>query len=187
MMKLKLYRLALLLQTIGCTDAFISSHRNYRYDGGIQISYKNVRPSSNMNMNRKPKKYSTSTLVVLSNSPDYDNFGLIDENVGTILIVSVAITLLVASQTFINTMLKGDQGLSAFLSDGSGFNKSGYRPRSSKEDQRKDGAPLSGEDPLPWLKLPELDFVEVKGQEKTSYSYYEDDDEEDNFYDDKKK
>eukprot|EP00594_Rhizosolenia_setigera_P008486 CAMPEP_0178963314 /NCGR_PEP_ID=MMETSP0789-20121207/14946_1 /TAXON_ID=3005 /ORGANISM="Rhizosolenia setigera, Strain CCMP 1694" /LENGTH=138 /DNA_ID=CAMNT_0020647751 /DNA_START=65 /DNA_END=484 /DNA_ORIENTATION=+ len=138
-------------------------------------------------MNKKPKKYSTSTLVVLSNSPDYDNFGLIDENVGTILIVSIAITLLVASQTFINTMLKGDQGLSAFLSDGSGFNKSGYRPRSrTKDDQRKDGAPLSGEDPLPWLKLPELDFVEVKGQEK-KYSYYEDEDEEDNFYDDKKK
>ena len=54
-------------------------------------------------------------------------------------------------------MLKGERGLGAFLSDGSGFKKSGFRPL--------DGADMKT-DPLPWLKLPELDFVDVAGQEK---------------------
>lgn len=53
-------------------------------------------------------------------------------------------------------MLEGDQGLGAFLKDGSGYNKSGFRKAAGKTER--------GEDPLPWLKLPQLDFVEVAGQ-----------------------
>lgn len=70
-------------------------------------------------------------------------------------VVLSAVVLGVLIQGFINTMLKGDQGLSAFLSDGSGFNKSNFKPT---ENDRKDN------DPLPWLKLPKFDFVEVAGQ-----------------------
>jgi len=68
-----------------------------------------------------------------------------------------ALTIGVAAQTLINSMLQGDQGLGAFLRDGSGFNKSGFRPTSSKE---------KSDDPLPWLPLPWLDFVDVAGQVK---------------------
>ena len=57
-------------------------------------------------------------------------------------------------------MLDGDQGLGAFLRDGSGYNRSGYRPNTSGDNDS------SSNDPLPWLKLPKLDFVEVAGQEE---------------------
>ena len=64
-------------------------------------------------------------------------------------------------------MLKGDRGLGAFLSDGSGYSGSAFRPRRS-DDRSGTDAPLSGPDPLPWLQLPKLDFVEVAGQESTT-------------------
>lgn len=75
--------------------------------------------------------------------------------------VLVGIILGIASQYLINTMLKGDRGISAFLSDGNGFNNSRFKTIQSSGDTKK-------EDPLPWLKLPKLDFVEVAGQENDS-------------------
>mmetsp|Transcript_49406 Transcript_49406/g.73654 ORF Transcript_49406/g.73654 Transcript_49406/m.73654 type:complete len:108 (-) Transcript_49406:20-343(-) len=57
-------------------------------------------------------------------------------------------------------MLEGDQGLSAFLRDGPGYKKSGYMPGGGNIQK---GA-VSGDDPLPWLSLPNLDFVDVAGQ-----------------------
>ena len=53
-----------------------------------------------------------------------------------------------------------------------GFNKSGFKPRSRRPitDERSipgdTTKPLGGDDPLPWLKLPELDYVDVAGQPK---------------------
>ncbi len=73
-----------------------------------------------------------------------------------LIVVAVALGLGVTAQGFINQMLEGDQGLGAYLKDGSGYNKSGFRKASSKGEK--------GKDPLPWLKLPQLDFVEVAGQ-----------------------
>ena len=75
----------------------------------------------------------------------------------TPILLLVALLLGVAAQTFINEMLKGDQGLGAFLQDGSGYNKSGYKPGKALKE--------SLDDPLPWLKLPQLDFVDVAGQQ----------------------
>ena len=78
----------------------------------------------------------------------------------TVYIALAAIVLGVLSQTFINSMLQGDQGLSAFLKDGQGYNKSNFRPASTNDVEKS----MKREDPLPWLKLPSLDFVEVAGQ-----------------------
>lgn len=80
-----------------------------------------------------------------------------------LLIVSLALILGVAAQGFINSMVSGDRGLGAFLSDGSGFNRSNFKPVDRKS-KKEDNAPLSGADPLPWLKLPKLSYVEVAGQ-----------------------
>jgi hypothetical protein len=74
-----------------------------------------------------------------------------------VLVVGV-IGLAAGAQGLINSMLKGDQGLSNFLSDGQGFSGSGYKPLNERTAGRRP-------DPLPWLKLPKLDFVEVAGQE----------------------
>lgn len=73
-----------------------------------------------------------------------------------VYIVLTAIVLGVLTQSFINSMLTGDQGLSAFLSDGQGFNKSKFRPIRKQSTENND--------PLPWLKLPKLDYVDVAGQ-----------------------
>jgi hypothetical protein len=73
-----------------------------------------------------------------------------------LIVVGVALGLGIAAQGFINQMLEGDQGLGAFLKDGSGYNKSGFRTTNKPKS--------SSNDPLPWLKLPQLDFVEVAGQ-----------------------
>jgi hypothetical protein len=79
-----------------------------------------------------------------------------------VVVVILALVLLVSAQSFINNMLKGDQGLGAFLKDGSGYNRSGYRPSNSKSNNVDN----ANNDPLPWLKLPRLDFVEVAGQKE---------------------
>ena len=74
------------------------------------------------------------------------------------LMAAVALILLITAQSFINQMLEGDQGLGAFLRDGSGYKKSGFRVKKGKD------AGNMVADPLPWLKLPRLDYVDVAGQ-----------------------
>ena len=96
----------------------------------------------------------------------------LDVPLGIPLVVLVAALLAFSAQSWINSLLGGEQGLGAFLSDGSGFNKSGFkqrrRPRNEYGVIPGDATkPLGGSDPLPWLKLPELDFVDVAGQTKT--------------------
>lgn len=81
------------------------------------------------------------------------------------LIVSIALIIGVAAQWFINSMVSGDRGLGAFLSDGSGFNRSNFK-LVDKNNKYEGNSPLSGTDPLPWLKLPKLRYVEVAGQER---------------------
>jgi hypothetical protein len=86
-------------------------------------------------------------------------------SVTPLMVAVVALVLGIAAQTFINQMLEGDQGLGAFLKDGSGYNKSGFRPQSSSKT--KNNSKGKKNDPLPWLKLPQLDFVDVAGQERS--------------------
>jgi hypothetical protein len=83
------------------------------------------------------------------------------------LVAVVALSLLIAAQSFINQMLEGDQGLAAFLKDGSGYNKSAFRSIKQQQQQQTSLSSSSSKDPLPWLKLPQLDFVDVAGQEKS--------------------
>lgn len=76
---------------------------------------------------------------------------------GTPIALVTAIVLFVAAQAFIHQLVSGNQGLGAYLKDGSGYNKSAFQPLNSQEENDKD--------PLSWLSLPKLDFVDVKGQE----------------------
>ena len=103
----------------------------------------------------------------LSSLPQQFESGNIVTVGATPIIALVAIVIGFFAQTFINSMLKGDRGLGAFLSDGSGYSGSAFRPRRSGDRSDTD-APLSGPDPLPWLKLPKLDFVEVAGQQESA-------------------
>ena len=73
-------------------------------------------------------------------------------------VLAFSIFIGVTAQSLINSMIQGDQGLGAFLSDGDGFSNSKFKPVSRK---------TARVDPLPWLKLPKFDFVEVAGQENT--------------------
>jgi hypothetical protein len=73
-------------------------------------------------------------------------------------IVGFALAFGIAAQGWINNMTQGERGLGAYLSDGKGFGGSRFSPAGGSGDA------VSGEDPLPWLKLPKLDFVEVAGQ-----------------------
>ena len=96
----------------------------------------------------------------------------LDVPLGIPLVVLVAAVLAFLAQSWINSLLGGEQGLGAFLSDGSGFNKSGFKQRRRPGNDYgvipgDNTKPLGGPDPLPWLKLPELDFVDVAGQTKT--------------------
>ena len=74
------------------------------------------------------------------------------------VLVITALGLGIAAQSWINQQLEGDQGLGAFLNDGQGYKRSGFRPLT-------DGDRAASNDPLPWLSLPKLDFVEVAGQQ----------------------
>ena len=52
-----------------------------------------------------------------------------------------------------SSLMNGKSGLGAFLQDGKGYKNSAYQPNDNLEKK----------DPLPWLKLPKFDFVEVYG------------------------
>jgi predicted DNA-binding protein (UPF0251 family) len=63
--------------------------------------------------------------------------------------------------------------LGSYLSDGSGYNKSKFKPilpsngattTTTTQKKYNDDRAVQGDDPLPWLRLPNLDFVEVAGQ-----------------------
>ena len=80
------------------------------------------------------------------------------------LVAGVALLIFAAAQTFINQMLNGEEGLGAFLKDGSGYNRSGFNKVTDQKER---------DDPLPWLKLPKFDFVEVAGQVDREAAAYE--------------
>lgn len=104
-------------------------------------------------LQQKPQRY-----MVLISSDDAEFATSILDVSSPLLVGAVALGLGIGAQSFINQMLKGDQGLGAFLKDGSGYNRSGFR-------NKKDEA-AKPSDPLPWLQLPKLDFVQVAGQEE---------------------
>ena len=77
-------------------------------------------------------------------------------------LVLLALAIGSTAQGLINKQLEGDQGLGAFLQDGRGYSNSAFRPLATKTN----GDRAVPQDPLPWLKLPQLDFVEVAGQQQ---------------------
>ncbi|KAG7374712.1 hypothetical protein IV203_013807 [Nitzschia inconspicua] len=112
---------------------------------------------------RTRTRTTTNTIVLSSlDSVVESNLTLLPD-VTPILTAVIALVLLIAAQSFINQLLDGDQGLGAFLKDGSGYNKSGFRTVQQNQKRQQE---QSKKDPLPWLKLPQLDFVDVTGQEK---------------------
>ena len=52
------------------------------------------------------------------------------------MIALVALVLVTAAQMLINSMLNGNQGLSAYLLDSSGYNKRGFKQRDNDTDGR---------------------------------------------------
>ena len=107
----------------------------------------------------------TPTFKLLASPNDIMNDLPPTDSVPLILLAALGIGF--TAQSWINFQLGGDRGLGSFLSDGSGFNRSAFRPRSGTGDISDGTAPVST-DPMPWLKLPRLDFVEVAGQEPMS-------------------
>jgi len=138
-----------------------------QYQGTVFSTIKTIQPNhpENLLVQREHQQRSETNLY---SSYDIENQFLPSNPMTTPLIVILALILLIASQTFINSMLSGDRGLAAFLRDGAGFQKSAFKERKPNAFGKVDAedSSLSNKDPLPWLKLPELDFVEVKGQER---------------------
>jgi hypothetical protein len=77
-------------------------------------------------------------------------------------LVVIAVTLGILANGWIARLLSGEQGLGSYLSDGSGYNKSAFRPILKKDMENR----AVQSDPLPWLRLPQVDFVDVAGQER---------------------
>jgi hypothetical protein len=128
-----------------------------------KINYHNSSIRSvNQNKNHGSQLLSNQFPSALQMTYEYDSTNALTVLLPTSYIVVAAIILGILSQAFINTMLRGDQGLSAFLSDGKGFNKSNFKSVGNSENRRLN----EDDDPLPWLKLPKLDFVDVAGQSK---------------------
>ena len=103
---------------------------------------------------------STSTMPSLSTS----------SSMMPIVITFVALIIGIAAQSFINQMIQGEDGLGAYLQDGTGYNKSNFRVTKKNKGKRNiydiDNDDDKEIDPLPWLQLPQFDFVDVAGQEK---------------------
>jgi hypothetical protein len=116
----------------------------------------------------------THSLVLLSSSISSPLDDLSSPTVP--LIVFIAITIGVLANGWISRLISGDQGLGSYLSDGSGFKKSNFKPlqatnpENGKSNNNIDRAVQ--DDPLPWLRLPNLDYVEVAGPETKPLSRY---------------
>ena len=130
--------------------SFQQSQFQYRH---LTIPHQNINPMVSSSI--------STTLLHYNISPLIDNVPL-----GNPVIVIGALILAISAQSFINSMLEGDQGLGNYLSDGSGYGKSKFKARKKPSNVDDPTKPLGAGDPLPWLKLPELDFVDVAGQEK---------------------
>jgi hypothetical protein len=80
----------------------------------------------------------------------------------TLIIVVLALGLGVAANGWIGQLMNGSggkkSGLADFLRDGRGYQNSAF----SMDDSER---AVSSGDPLPWLKLPKFDYVQVAGQE----------------------
>jgi len=126
----------------------------------------NTRQTSSRNMLPTPSadgSWYTSSFPPIASADllDEPNGSLIFQVASPTVLLVIALVLGIAANGWIQRMLSGDQGLGSFLSDGSGFNKSGFKPVTGDEDRA-----VSSGDPLPWLRLPKLDYVDVAGQEE---------------------
>jgi hypothetical protein len=104
--------------------------------------------------------FSPSSQLQAAMSYDDDLHHSIDDSLLPIIVI-VAVFLIVAANGWISQLMgneKTKSGLADFLKDGKGYNKSGF----SLSDTER----AVSSDPLPWLRLPRLDFVEVAGQER---------------------
>jgi hypothetical protein len=107
----------------------------------------------------RPYKRSSERMLLCANP--FDDWFLMDGDLPFVpLIIVLTLGLFAAAQGLINEQLRGEQGLSAFLKDGRGYSKSGFQPLADQDRA------LARTDPLPWLKLPRLDFVQVAGQDE---------------------
>ena len=150
--------------TTRTTNAFIVHNSSNGY-----CSHRHNPPSQTFSLSLLSSQFTATTITTTATSLSLMTSSTLSVSMTTdltllpdmtpIIVSIVAIVLLVGAQSFINTMLKGDQGLGAFLEDGSGYNKSGFKQQSVKQQD-------DTKDPLPWLKLPQLDYVDVAGQEK---------------------
>ena len=124
--------------------------------------FNTIRVNKNINRSSVIKKKSStqqSMTTVLLNEEYSSMMMMTQQDFSPFLVTALAIFLGVSAQTFINQMLEGDQGLGAFLKDGSGYNKSGFRQSSSSSSPGATASTTNNnkpEDPLPWLKLPKL-------------------------------
>lgn len=111
----------------------------------------------------------TTALTISADAMDTmnQNDWLLSQLASPPVLLLVALTLGVLANGWIQRMLSGEQGLASFLSDGAGFNKSGFKPLRGDADRAVQS------DPLPWLRLPDLDFVEVAGQEQLKKEEFE--------------
>jgi hypothetical protein len=95
-----------------------------------------------------------------------------ENDVAVPIIVIVALTIGILANGWISRLLSGERGLGSYLSDGAGYNKSKFKPilpsngatTTTNQNKYNDDRAVQGDDPLPWLRLPNLDFVEVAGQ-----------------------
>lgn len=125
--------------------------------------------SSTLSVITKIPDVTTTTTSMIMISSTLPNEDMISNFVPIIIIF--AITIGVVANVWIQTLLSGERGIGSYLSDGGGYNKSSFRPI----DNKKKNSNISNNnnmndmvavqnDPLPWLKLPKFDFVEVAGQ-----------------------
>lgn len=109
----------------------------------------------------------TTTLPTTIDTLDRNDW-MLSQLASPATLLIVALTLGILANGWIQRLLSGDQGLGSFLSDGSGFKKSNFKPAVQGDQDR-----AMQSDPIPWLRLPKLDFVEVAGQEQRGKENYE--------------
>ena len=125
-----------------------SSHLEGRCIGGGRIHHcwhnNNEKISSvqQPSLGRRGRRNGLHVEAVSSGQVEVLSSAEIPVVIPSLLLVFAALGIGIAAQSLINQQLKGDQGLSAFLKDGSGYSKSAFRPIVDNDRAVSQGDPL---------------------------------------------
>jgi hypothetical protein len=133
----------------------------YPMNRGTQIKSKIINKIHSADNFRRNTERSLLSIPYLAHESSLSSFQIAsDRDVGTLVFSFTGLLIVAGVLSLLRSLFASDskQGLGDFLSDGKGFNNSGYKPLSEADVEKKNSDRKSA---MKLWKLPKLSFVET--------------------------